>query len=69
MYAQHQHYWDEKHIDICPREAFTKDLCAEVDLWLQQGEQVIIALDANKNQKDGSVAKAFHARQLWEVIL
>ena len=70
MYAQHQHYWDMKHIDICPQEAFTKDLlCAELDLWLQQGEQVIIALDANENQKDDSVAKAFCAHQLQEVIL
>ena len=49
--------------------AFTKDTCPELDLWLQQGEQLIIALDVNENQKDGLVAKAFCAcQQLWEVI-
>ena len=64
MYAQHQCYWDAKHIDVCPREAFTKDLCTELDLWLQQGEQVIIALGTNENKKDGSLAKAFCACQL-----
>ena len=64
VYTQHQCYWDAKHIDVCPREAFTTDLCTELDLWLQHGEQVIIALDANENQKDGSLAKAFHTHQL-----
>jgi hypothetical protein len=69
VYAQHQHYFDEQLDDICPREAFTRDLCKEIDVWLEQGEQLVIALDANEDMRNGSVAAAFQARNLREVLL
>jgi hypothetical protein len=47
VYTQHQHYFDEKQDDICPGEAFVRDLCEELDMWLAMGDQVVIALDSN----------------------
>jgi hypothetical protein len=49
VYAQHQRLLDEQLDDICPREAFIRDLCADLDAWIEQGEQLIVALDANED--------------------
>jgi hypothetical protein len=46
--------------DICPRKAFIRDLFAEMDTWIEQGEQIIVALDANEELRRGEVATAFH---------
>ena len=48
VYAQHQRFFDDQRDDICPREAFIRDLCEELDEWIAQGDQVIVALDANE---------------------
>ena len=69
VYAQHQRFFDERLDDICPWEAFIRDLCADLDSWLEQGEQLIVALDANEDLRSGPVATAFQARNLWEVLL
>jgi hypothetical protein len=69
VYAQHQRYFDAKRDDICPREAFTRDLCKELNLWLAMGDQVVIALDSNNDMKQGTVEKAFCGRNLCKVIL
>jgi hypothetical protein len=69
VYAQHQRFFDERNDDICPREAFIRDLCGELDQWLITGDQIIIALDANEDMRTGAVATAFCSQHLWEVIL
>jgi hypothetical protein len=69
VYAQHQWYFDEKRDNICPREAFTRDLCEELNLWLVMGDQVVIALDSNDDMKQGMVEKAFCGRNLCKVIM
>jgi hypothetical protein len=46
-----------------------RDLWEELDLWLAMGDQVVIALDANEDMKQGTVAKAFKERNLQEVLL
>jgi hypothetical protein len=69
VYAQQQRYLDEQMDDVCPREAFIRDLCAEMDEWIEQGEQLIIALDANEDLRSGPVARAFKQRDMREVLL
>jgi hypothetical protein len=68
VYAQHQWYFNENWDDICPREAFTRDLCIELDLWLAMGDKVVILLDANDDMKQGTVATRRHQRIMgqWE---
>lgn len=34
-----------------PREAFTKDLVQEIDLWRQEGCEIVLGVDANENLK------------------
>ena len=69
VYAQQQRFFDEQLDDICPREAFVRDLCNEIDTWLEQGEQLIVALDANEELRRGPVSTAFQQRNLREVLL
>jgi hypothetical protein len=38
VYAQHQQFFDEQRDDICPREAFIRDLCKDLDEWIAQGD-------------------------------
>ena len=69
VYAQHQRFFYKQLDDICPREAFIRDLCAKIDLWIGQGEQLIVALDANKDLWRGPVATAFKECNMREVLL
>jgi hypothetical protein len=69
VYAQQQRFFDEQLDDICPREAFIRDLFAAMDTWIEQGEQVIVALDANEELRSGKIATAFHERNMKEVLL
>jgi hypothetical protein len=40
-----------------------------MDTWIEQGEQIIVALDANEEPRRGEVATAFHERNMREVLL
>ena len=44
-------------------------LCAALDFWLEQGEQLIVALDANEDLWNGPVATALQSCNLREVLL
>ena len=46
-----------------------RDLCNEIDIWLEQGEQLIVALDANEELWRGPVSTAFQQWNLREVLL
>ena len=69
VYAQQQRFFDEHLEDICPRKAFIRDLFVEMDTWIEQGEQIIVALDANEELRRGEVATAFHEQNMREVLL
>jgi hypothetical protein len=69
VYAQQQQFFDEQLDDICPREAFIRDLFAAMDTWIEQGKQVIVVLDANEELRNGKIATAFHERNMKEVLL
>jgi hypothetical protein len=47
MYSQHQNYFDEENIEGCPRALFTSHLLTEIDKWTQEGDQIILLIDAN----------------------
>jgi hypothetical protein len=69
VYAQQQWYFDEQLDDICPREAFIRDLSEDLDNWIGQGEQVIVALDANEDLRRGPMSMAFQQCNMREVLL
>jgi len=52
VYSQHQNYFDKENIDGCPRNLFTMHLLTEITKWTQDGDQIILLLDANKDIRD-----------------
>ena len=43
VYAQHQNYLQGKNDDANPRAAFIRDLKAELQQWIDMGDQIIIS--------------------------
>lgn len=69
VYCQQQKYFKNEQDDICPREAFTRDLNEEITEWLESGDQLIIGLDANDDMRQGSVASMLRSRRLSQAIM
>ena len=55
IYNQHWNYLYSLDDDRCPRQAFVDDLCQEIEQWLEEGDQLIIAIDANDNILDSDL--------------
>jgi hypothetical protein len=68
VYAQHLQYFADKMRDVCPRTAFVVDLRREINTWMDQGDQVIVYLDANEDNHHGEVANMFKSLGLREVL-
>jgi len=64
VYAQHWRYFDMLKDDVCPQHAFVRDIGNELDEWLEMGNQIVIALDANEDMRHGPVSDAFCKRGL-----
>jgi len=69
VYAQHQRYFDKRKDDVCPRQAFVRDLSKEMESWRDMGDQIIVALDANEDMRKGPVSEAFRKQGLREVLM
>jgi hypothetical protein len=52
-YSQQVNFLDANDNDRCPRQAFLDDLKKEIDRWVQEGDQVIVMLDANGDVREG----------------
>jgi len=63
VYPQHGRYFDEKKDNVCPRQAFVRDIGKAIE------EQIVIALDANEDMRQGAVSDAFRKQGLREVIM
>jgi hypothetical protein len=68
-YSQHINHLYEKDDDQCPRQAFLEDLQADLQKWIQSGEQVLVMLDANEDIRDGAVQQMFTEVGMREVLL
>jgi len=64
VYAQHGRYFDMLKDDVCPWHAFVRDIGKELDAWLEMGNHIVIALDANEDMRQGPVSDAFRKRGL-----
>jgi len=69
VYAQHNAYFHSIQRDICPREAFLKDLTKEVTKIKEKGDHLILLLDGNSNMINSNLATALTQNNLSEVIL
>ena len=66
---QHQRYLTTKKRNNEPREALYKDLFEEILLWKEEGNQLIIGMDANEDVRTGATAEFFLAAGMQEAIL
>ena len=69
VYAQHQRHFNDKADDICPREAFTRDLGIEIQSWLDSGDQLILGLDANEDMRRGPVARMLREKGMSDAVM
>lgn len=69
VYAQQRNTLLKRDDSRCPRQAFVEDIGKEVKKWQEQGDAIIIALDANDDIVDSSLTKAFSKLQLVEAVI
>ena len=68
-YAQQKRYFHfVAREEICPRQAFLRDLSAEIIAWQERGEQIILMLDANEDLNSGYVDRFFQSIGLKNVL-
>ena len=69
MYQQHRRYFLMQWRSMtCPRIKFQEDLVAQLLEWRQQGDRLIVCLDANEDIYKKSIGKALTATSgltLW----
>ena len=69
VYAQHQRHFNAAADDICPREAFIRDLKTDIQSWLDSGDQLIIGLDANEDMRRGPVSSMLREKGMSEAVM
>ena len=60
-YEMEERYFQAKDDWRDPREIFVSDIIAQFTTWRAQGEQIILAIDANTNVYNGHLAQALAA--------
>ena len=57
-YQQHRRYLINKRKDLtCPRTKFREDLIEQLSKWREEGDRLIVCLDANENIYTKSIGK------------
>ena len=67
--SQHQRYLFQTHRDDHPRKALYSDLFEEVTKWKNQGDHIVIGIDANEDVRKGDTSDTFRALGMREMIL
>ena len=65
-YQQHRRYFAQKEKDTtCPRKRFRQDLKKQLNTWREQGERLIVCMDANENIYKKALAKCLRTETGW----
>ena len=67
VWNQHKTHFEAKDDVRCPRAIFIVDILKEVQAWLEEGDQIVIGIDANEDVRTGKLANAFRDEGLIEV--
>ena len=76
-YKQHQQYFINKnHDDMCPRTRFKQDLIVLLKKWREQGDHIIVCMDANEDIYRKSIgigktltdAEGLNMREWWVTL-
>ena len=68
-YQQQLRYFRGNNDNRDPRTAFYEDLFQDVSVWKQEGDRIIIGLDANEDVRKGETSNFFQAVGMKEAIL
>jgi hypothetical protein len=69
VHAQHRTYFNSLNVDKCPRQAFLDDLCIDIRLAQEEGDNTVVMLDGNEDMRSGKVYEAFHNCNLHEATI
>jgi exonuclease III len=59
VYHQHRRYWlGKRRCATCPRVKFRDDLISQLKRWREEGDKLIVCLDANENVYKKAIGKA-----------
>jgi hypothetical protein len=69
VYNQHRRWLYDHDDDRCPRAAFIDDLTAAASSWLESGDQLLIAIDANDDVRNCDLTRRFRELGLHEAVM
>jgi hypothetical protein len=59
VYAQQQQHFHLNNDNRCPRLALLEDICKDINVFLEEGAQVILLIDSNSSMKSSDLTVAF----------
>ena len=69
VYAQQKCTLNLRNDRRCPREAFWDDILKEIATWQEEGDQVVLMLDANQDVRDQVIKNKLATVQMREILL
>ena len=67
-YQQHRSVLLEQGIDECPRKKLMEDLRRDLEKWIEEGDQLLVAGDFNEDVRSGLVKSTFDDLNMDECI-
>ena len=69
VYQQHLRHLRRQGINTTPEQSFQDGLVEEIKKWQDNGEHIVLTIDANQDIRTGRLAKAFAEIGLQEAIV
>ena len=58
VWTQQKAHFEAKDDDCCPMAIFSDDILKEVCNWKEEGDQIVLGIDANADVRTGKLPKA-----------
>ena len=69
VFSQQRSYFDNLDDERHPRESMLQELCEAIKEWQEEGDRIILLMDANENVSNDHMTEIFDALGMKEVIL
>ena len=64
VYKQHSTFWESMHINDCPRHLLQQQLLDHLLKWRDQGDRLLLLIDANQDVRDSPLTQALNCEGL-----
>jgi hypothetical protein len=61
-------FFESINEDRCPREMFVQDICQAITQWVEEGDQIVLGVDANEDIQTCSLTRRLKGNGLEETI-